>query len=342
MKFEDVRKGYRNLWEKAEIRPEYLSAAKRAAASISAFRNTYSGIIPSIPWYFIGIIHHLESGGNFRSHLHNGDPLSARTKNVPAGRPASGQPPFTWSESAFDALTMKGLDKITSWPIERILYELERYNGFGYFSKGVNSPYLWSMTNLYSRGKYVSDGKYDPSAVSKQVGAAAILKILLADQGTDDMEKLQATLSPFRAMVPFLVSLPIDLALRIIAEKLDVNPTVDEVGKKIETSPIGAVMDALRSANDFAREIAPAVQDPPIEPDPVTPPVKNPVDSAVPALEGWKSVIGIILMGGLTALNALGYVPTDIYTFGMSIGATIFGVGVVAKVDRYFGWMKKK
>jgi hypothetical protein len=40
------------------------------------------------------------------------------------------------------------------------------------------SPYLWSMTNHYIRGKYVSDGRFDPVAVSAQAGVASILKIL--------------------------------------------------------------------------------------------------------------------------------------------------------------------
>jgi hypothetical protein len=40
----------------------------------------------------------------------------------------------------------------------------------------MRSPYLWSCTIHYERGKYVSDGKFDPQAVSLQVGCAAILK----------------------------------------------------------------------------------------------------------------------------------------------------------------------
>jgi lysozyme family protein len=43
----------------------------------------------------------------------------------------------------------------------------------------VPSPYLCSFTDQYSRGKYVADGKYDAAAVSKQCGAAALMKQLL-------------------------------------------------------------------------------------------------------------------------------------------------------------------
>lgn len=134
-----------------------------------------------IPWEFIAVIHHLECGGNFSKHLHNGDSLKRKTVRVPAGRPLKGNGPFTFFESAVDALTMKGFDKIVDWSTERMVYELERYNGFGYRTyRNINSPYLWSGTNHYSKGKYVADGKYDSQAVSKQTGAVPVLLILLS------------------------------------------------------------------------------------------------------------------------------------------------------------------
>jgi lysozyme family protein len=61
-----------------------------------------------------------------------------------------------------------------------VLQHLERYNGLGYRNKGIYSPYLWSFTNHYIEGKYIADGVWSATAVSKQVGCAAILKELLA------------------------------------------------------------------------------------------------------------------------------------------------------------------
>ena len=54
------------------------------------------------------------------------------------------------------------------------------YNGTGYqrFHPDTPTPYLWSWTTLYTRGKYVADGRWDPWAVSQQCGAAAILRQL--------------------------------------------------------------------------------------------------------------------------------------------------------------------
>jgi hypothetical protein len=118
---------------------------------------------------------------NFKTHLHNGDSLNARTYHVPAGRPKTGTPPFRFADSAIDALTMSphNLGKVKAWTVERILYETEKYNGWGYLNKG-NSPYLWSWTDLYHGGKYVADGVYRASAWDTQAGCVAMLKELAA------------------------------------------------------------------------------------------------------------------------------------------------------------------
>jgi lysozyme family protein len=57
-----------------------------------------------------------------------------------------------------------------------MLFKMEQFNGFGYRVKGINSPYLWSFSNHYSKGKFTRDGFFDPNAVSKQIGAAVLLR----------------------------------------------------------------------------------------------------------------------------------------------------------------------
>ncbi|WP_210183351.1 peptidoglycan-binding protein [Methylobrevis pamukkalensis] len=134
-----------------------------------------------VPAYVVGIIHSLEASLNFKGHLHNGDPLTARTKQVPAGRPKPGTPPFDWEESAIDALTLKKLDQWTDWSVAGIAYVLESYNGWGYrkHHSHVKSPYLWSFTTVYASGKYVADGTWSDTAVSKQCGGLAVLKAMI-------------------------------------------------------------------------------------------------------------------------------------------------------------------
>jgi lysozyme family protein len=128
------------------------------------------------PWYFIGILHNMECSGRFDQHLHNGDPLTARTIRVPAGFPKTGKPPFTWEASAEDALRLKKLETWTDWSIPAMLFKMEQFNGFGYRVKGINSPYLWSFSNHYTKGKFTRDGFFDPNAISKQIGAAVLLR----------------------------------------------------------------------------------------------------------------------------------------------------------------------
>jgi lysozyme family protein len=178
---DDLRDEYARLWASVEIRPDRDGQARRAATKVLAGRAHYEAVggALGVPWYFIGLAHMRESYCNFGTHLHNGDSLSARTYHVPAGRPAKGSPPFGWDESAIDALRIKGLQNVREWPIERVCYELERFNGFGYRhpNRGL-SPYLWADTNHYQAGKFVSDGKYSSTAVDRQDGCMAVLKIM--------------------------------------------------------------------------------------------------------------------------------------------------------------------
>ena len=89
--------------------------------------------------------------------------------------------PFkTWESAAYDALEMKRKIMPEKWTIEATLDFLEKYNGLGYrkYHKNVKTPYLWSGSQHYTKGKYVLDGKFDNDAVSRQLGAALILKRL--------------------------------------------------------------------------------------------------------------------------------------------------------------------
>ncbi|MDU3097232.1 MAG: hypothetical protein E6708_27745, partial [Bradyrhizobium sp.] len=80
--------------------------------------------------------------------------------------------------SAIDAITFEGFAGQSDWSIARTLYRFEGYNGFSYRTKGINSPYLWSFSTHYTRGKFVRDHVYDENAVSAQCGAAVMLKSL--------------------------------------------------------------------------------------------------------------------------------------------------------------------
>lgn len=62
--------------------------------------------------------------------------------------------------------------------LPRAFLQLEAYNGFCYRKSGRASPYLWSFSNLYTSGKFMSGGRFDPTAKSQQCGAVVMLKLL--------------------------------------------------------------------------------------------------------------------------------------------------------------------
>lgn len=174
-----TKDGYRNLWGQMTVHAAIKPSADKVAKAIQADRSRYEVVEArtGVPWFWIAAVHDRESGRNFKGVLHNGEAIIGTgrvTTLVPKGR----GPFATWEEAAVDALKHMGLDKIDDWPLERCLYEWERYNGWGYFGK-INSPYVWAGSNLYTKGKYVADGKYDPNHVDRQLGTATVLKQLI-------------------------------------------------------------------------------------------------------------------------------------------------------------------
>lgn len=174
----ELKREYQYLFDYCDIPDEKYNAVDSCVRKIVTAKARYEAVSgeTGIPWYFIGIIHIMECSGDFGCHLHNGDPLTARTVHVPKNCPSHGHPPFSWEESAIDALKLKSLDKWTDWSVPGLLFQFERYNGFGYRSKGTKSPYLWSFSSHYKKGKFTADGLFDPNSVSRQIGAAVLLR----------------------------------------------------------------------------------------------------------------------------------------------------------------------
>jgi lysozyme family protein len=179
----DIAAEYVAMFDAAVLDSSKRQHVDRLCDRIGEHEVTYrhTGELAHVPWHFIGIVHSLEANTNFGLHLHNGDSLMHRTVRVPAGRPPANvaQPPFAWATSALDALTLMNLNTVNDWSLASFLFQLERYNGFGYRHRGLPSPYLWSFSDRYFKGKFVRDGVFDPEAVSKQCGGAVLLKRLI-------------------------------------------------------------------------------------------------------------------------------------------------------------------
>jgi len=171
---------YQQLFDTCTLRPQAEAEVAAVLQRIAHDQPRYQAVAASLgaPWAVVALIHQMEAGGDFSCHLHNGDPLAARTVRVPAGRPKQGTPPFSWEASAEDALRLKNLDRWQDWSLPGTLYKLEGYNGWGYrqYHPEVLSPYLWGGSGHYQSGKYVADGRWSDSAVSLQIGAAVLLR----------------------------------------------------------------------------------------------------------------------------------------------------------------------
>ena len=169
---------YETLFNSSSLNNVYDSQIVNAVGSILFSQPRYEEVqkLSGIPWIVIALIHYRESGLKFNCHLHNGDPLTARTVHVPINRPL-GIPPFTWAESAVDALSQ--VWRPQSWSLGAALEFLERYNGLGYQNHVIYSPYVWAATTAYRKGLFVADGTFDPEKISKQIGCAALMKWII-------------------------------------------------------------------------------------------------------------------------------------------------------------------
>ena len=173
---------YEQQFKHCFVLPAHLAEVQQTVVRIQRGQSQYAAVakqFPHLPWWVVGVLHAMECDCNFNQHLHNGDPLTARTVQVPRGRPRAGSPPFTWAASALDALRYDCLDQVEDWSPGSALAAFERYNGLGYLGHGKPSPYLWSFTDQYTAGKFTADGHYDPHAISQQPGCAALMKLLL-------------------------------------------------------------------------------------------------------------------------------------------------------------------
>lgn len=181
---DEIAAGYKALFASCKIRDEKRTEVMEYVNRMldPKRRKQYEQVSAQscIPWYFVGAIHALEASFDFNAHLHNGDSLKSRTHQIPANRPPKWNPPTDWAYSALDALGMKGYDKEQKWGLAECMYRWERYNGWrSRLLHNINSPYLWSYSNHYSKGKFTRDNYWDENAVSKQPGCGVLLKAMV-------------------------------------------------------------------------------------------------------------------------------------------------------------------
>ena len=241
---------YTTLFNTCDVLPARAQEVDKIVDALLSNRARYEQVqnATGVPWYVVAIIHNMEASQNFKRHLHNGDPLTARTVQVPAGRPRTGTPPFTWEESARDAITLRSLGPDTDWSLAGTLYQLEGYNGWGYrlFHPHVKTPYLWSFSNHYRSGKYVADGTWSDTAKSSQCGAAVLLRRML-ERGVIAFPGAPTVTSNEPLVVPFSNKRHTDPRLARSAEELQrwLN-TFPEIFVKVDGAPGTRTSDAFK------------------------------------------------------------------------------------------------
>ena len=183
---EELQTDYERLFSACDIRAERMAEVDVLAEGLLADRDRYRLASEQIgvPWFVVAVLHYADTACDFGVHLHNGDPLTGRTRHLPDGRPLRGEPPFAWEDSTVDALCLHHLDQWGDWSIAGTLFKLESHGGWGYrlHHPDVLSPYLWNYSTYYSQGKYVADDTWQETAIAQRCGVAVLLR-RLAERG---------------------------------------------------------------------------------------------------------------------------------------------------------------
>lgn len=169
-------------WNSAKLNPAWsialdklVSRYQRTQATYVQIQNMRPNGIPAAVCF--GLLYR-ESDNDMTCSPAQGDSLSRRSTHVPRGRIPNVEPPYTFLQAAEDSYYSPQLDHMDAkdWSsIGAALDNSEGFNGWGYRNRGMVSPYVWSGTSVYQRGKFVADGRLDRSFVDKQAGVAAIL-----------------------------------------------------------------------------------------------------------------------------------------------------------------------
>jgi len=160
----------------ADKGPLFKKVADRLTAPAAMKRYQAVSNKTGVPWQVIAVIHEREASQKWDRSLAQGDPWNKKSVHVPKNRG-----PFnSWEDAAYDALVNcpPYAARNKDWTPGGTLAILEKYNGLGYFRKGVPSPYIWAGTDQYVKGKYVADGVYSATTVDTQLGVAGLLKYM--------------------------------------------------------------------------------------------------------------------------------------------------------------------
>ena len=181
-------------WQNAKLtrEPEFEPVAKRLVAAKDRYQKIEA--TTGVPWFVIAVIHQREGAQKWTVNIANGQPFDQKTTIVPKGR----GPFSSFEDAAYDALTNCApyAAKWKDWSPGGMMTLLEQYNGLGYANKGLPSPYVWSGTDQYVKGKYVADGVFAANVVDKQLGCAGLIMAMAKLDASIQLKPSSPTLAP--------------------------------------------------------------------------------------------------------------------------------------------------
>lgn len=121
-----------------------------------------------------------------------------------------------------------------------MLTVMEQYNGLGYAYKNTPSPYIWSGTDQYQKGKYIRDHVFDPNVVDKQLGVAGLILSLLS---ADPTIRFPAPQEPVQRS-PVTVQRVPEVPATTVAPKTKTSPEAST--SKTGPSVVSTVLDWFR------------------------------------------------------------------------------------------------
>lgn len=182
--FEALASEYQAWVEACKPRPEKAREIEATAVRLLQAQNmkNFDEVRAKIdvPQVVQATICYRENNCDFSRSPAQGDPWSRISVRVPKGRG-----PFkSWIDAAIDAWTIcDDLAElpigVKNWSMALACWKWEGYNGFGYRSRGLRSPYVVGGTNLQQPGKYIADGVWDAHHMDGQLGCLPIAQAMI-------------------------------------------------------------------------------------------------------------------------------------------------------------------
>jgi lysozyme family protein len=177
--FEILKPEYSQLLSMMTIRPEKREIVDHIAVKLLSLKTRWEPIsaINGVPIVFMATSFEREAASDFSKNPAQGWSWRTRSSIVPHNGPFP-----SWKAAALEAYHLNGLDKVgrDNWTWELFCFYGELFNGTGYRDyHAMHTPYLWAMTNIQTRGKYVEDGKFDPNHFDEQIGIVAVARRMI-------------------------------------------------------------------------------------------------------------------------------------------------------------------